>query len=108
MYVHIYMYMRMGIHVCVQSAYVHGVCVHSGFTGEIQPQDKCSQYETCNDCISADPDCQWCPYQPVRTCIVLYTCIRTYMYVHMHLLIIYLYTCACMHSVNGSFAMTTC
>ena len=27
--------------------------------------DKCSQYEDCSECISSDPDCQWCPYLPV-------------------------------------------
>ena len=32
---------------------------------EISPIDKCSQYDTCDECISSDPDCQWCPFEPV-------------------------------------------
>ena len=35
---------------------------------DVEPVDKCSVYDDCNECISADPDCQWCPYEPV--CVV--------------------------------------
>ena len=31
----------------------------------IPPIDECSQYESCDECISSDPDCQWCPFEPV-------------------------------------------
>jgi hypothetical protein len=33
---------------------------------DIPVRDKCSDFEDCDECISSDPDCQWCPYEPVH------------------------------------------
>jgi hypothetical protein len=37
---------------------------------EIPLVDKCSGYSNCSECISSDPDCQWCPYEPGETSVI--------------------------------------
>jgi hypothetical protein len=37
---------------------------------DIPVRDKCSDFEDCDECISSDPDCQWCPYEPGDNSVV--------------------------------------
>jgi hypothetical protein len=36
----------------------------------IPPIDQCSQYGSCDECISSDPDCQWCPFEPDEISVI--------------------------------------
>ena len=55
----------LSISVCISYIHVHDMYLSPTCPDKIPVVDKCSQYEDCSECISSDPDCQWCPYLPV-------------------------------------------
>ena len=35
------------------------------YTGQIETEDSCNEYESCDDCIGKGRGCVWCPDPPV-------------------------------------------
>ena len=85
-YMYMYIHVHGNLHVYTCAYWRERVCISISFTfsppppppslsitAKIPPIDKCSQYENCDECISSDPDCQWCPFEPVSTQLTVKT-----------------------------------